>query len=147
MMFPKRPVWAGPRDYKNSRERAHGYTWDSRLELRLFEYLSQLPETKDLIVKPRVKLTKAEVGMIPDFKAFHSDYKLPLCGARVRDCWIFHEAKGAELEPWLIKKKLWAWYGPAILIVWKGWAKKDGTSSLKVVEEIVPPGVHFTSSC
>lgn len=57
-----------------------------------------------------VKLTRARIGWRVDFACFDIEKQ---------SRW-FHEAKGNESEVYLLKKRLWPYYGPAPLTVWKG---------------------------
>ena len=99
--------------YKNRITSNHGYSFDSRLESALYDLLllrEKAGEITELRVKPNVYLTNARILAIPDFWAIH---------ATTGDS-IYFEAKGIELPVWRIKRKLWIYYGPGILEVWKG---------------------------
>jgi hypothetical protein len=69
-----------------------------------------------------VYLTKARIGMIPDFRV------TLFCGSIE-----WHEAKGFETTDWNIKKRLWKHYGPGKLLIWKRSGK-----SIKLAETIAP---------
>ena len=102
--------------YRTPRSERAGYSFASKLEATLFDYLKMLEAggaLKGLRVQPKVYLTKARVGMIPDFYG-------ELDGEPT-----YFEAKGFETEVWLIKKKLWEFYGPAPLQVFR-YCKRNG---------------------
>jgi hypothetical protein len=46
---------------------------------------------------------------------------------------VWAEAKGFETDPWKIKRKLWQYYGPGKLEIYKGSAK-----SFKLYETVIP---------
>lgn len=103
-----------------------GYSFASKLEAAVFDYLKLLEhggEIKDIHLQPNVMLTNANIRMIPDFKAF--DIKL--------NQEVYFEAKGYETDVYRIKRRLWKFYGPAILRVYKGSAAR-----LTLFEEIIP---------
>lgn len=102
-----RPNRLGSRAMKH---RLDGYTFDSGLERRLYGMLKErveLGEITDFEVKPRVRLTKAQIVCIPDFTAKQTGQR------------IYYEAKGFEAERWLMIRKLWKFYGPGPLFVFK----------------------------
>lgn len=116
-----------PAKYKNKKTESHGYLFDSRLEGGLYGYLKMLEqagEIRNLRVKPNIFLTEARLRMIPDFSAEHKELE-----------WeeVFHEAKGYETDVWRIKYRLWPFYGPGRLRIYKGRAQ-----SFQMVEEVVP---------
>lgn len=80
-------------------------------------------EIKDIRCQHHIYLTKARIGMIPD-------YEVTLPDGRIE----FHEAKGMEGERWLILKKLWKHYGPSKLSVWK----RRGRDGVYISETITP---------
>lgn len=85
----------------------------SKLEAAVFYYLQlreRAGEIKNIARQPQVKLTKAGIGYKPDFK--YTDCKTG------RDIWV--EAKGHETEGYLIRKRLWRYYGPGRLEIFKG---------------------------
>jgi hypothetical protein len=88
------------------------HSFPSKLEAQVFQILS-LEVTagimRDLVRQPQTRLTLAQIGYKPDFK-----YTSCVTGEE-----IFVEAKGVETESYLLKKKLWKFYGPGKLIVYK----------------------------
>jgi hypothetical protein len=81
-------------------------------------------ELQILKLQDHIKLTKASIGYIPDFKCLD-----------LKTGETFHvEAKGFETERWLMIYKLLHFYGPGKLEIWKGDWKRP---FLK--ETIIPP--------
>lgn len=112
--------------FTHTRPKLDGYSFASQLEASLYGYLKILEtqgEVRDICVQVHIKLTKAEVVYICDFKAHDV--------ALGQD--VYWEAKGFETPEWRIKRRLWTVYGPGILRVFKGTARY-----LKMVEEIRP---------
>lgn len=89
--------------------------------------LEQGGEISDLRCQVRVSLTRAKIIFIPDFSVFD----------KALGETVFVEAKGRELEPYRIKRKLWTVYGPGLLRVYKGTKTK-----FKLFEEIRPSGTN-----
>lgn len=73
-------------------------------ELKLLERAGQI---KDLKCQVSVKLSKAKIELIVDYKYF--DIKL--------NEEVFEEFKGFETPEWRIKRRLWKSYGPGLLRV------------------------------
>lgn len=118
--------WGRPNKYNAKKVQKAGIWFDSKLESSLHDHLLMLEkagEIRDIKCQARVKLTEAEIVYIPDFSAI--DVKTGQL--------VFYEAKGAETDVWLIKKKLWRFYGHGILFIFKGRAPK-----LSLVEVIIP---------
>jgi hypothetical protein len=120
--WPKR----SPRQSKNKfgAQRTNGFA--SKLEsavhdlLKLFERGGEFSNIK---CQPHVRLSRAGIGYKPDFS--YTDNKT---GETI---WV--EAKGAETEGYMIRKRLWASYGPGPLHIYKGDYRKP-----KMVEAIIP---------
>lgn len=109
-----------------------GRSFASKLEAALYDQLYLLQEAREISMlrcQPHVFLTEANIEMIPDFCAL--DRRLVDSG--IEPAVVYFEAKGFETPEWRLKRKLWTWYGPGRLRVYKGSAK-----SLRMVEEIVP---------
>lgn len=97
----------------NTRVQLDGYSFASKLEAAVYgqlKYLVLAGEIKILSHQPRVHLTDARILYIPDFK----------CLQLKTNEEFFVEAKGHETPDWKIKKRLWAYYGPASLHIWRG---------------------------
>lgn len=113
--------------YGNTHVKSHdGYSFDSKLEAALYDHLKALEavgKIRDIRVKPNVYLTRARVLMIPDFMAYDIEVGLD----------SYYEAKGMETDVWRIKKRLWRFYGPGILHIYRGHYKR-----LTGPETIVP---------
>jgi hypothetical protein len=106
--------------------RTGGY--DSKAEGHLYtEYLRPLEmagEIKDIRHQHTVHMTRARIG-------YRADYSWVNCKTNETE---YGEMKGFETELWLIKKKLWKYYGPGKLFVFKSGSK----SRVYLAEEIVP---------
>jgi len=98
------------------------YTFDSRLECDVYLELARQFDWR-VIVKPHVYLTEARILCIPDFV-------VTLEGGEQ----IFHEAKGIRTPVWMIKRRLWQFYGPSKLNVWT----RKGRAGIEITEVIVP---------
>lgn len=97
----------------------------SELEAALYDLLmlrERAGEFRDLRCQPQVYLTDARIVMKPDFIAYDEEQR-PL----------YFEAKGFETDIWRLKRRLWEYYGPGPLEVWKGSAKRP-----RLVEIITP---------
>jgi hypothetical protein len=85
----------------------------SKLEASVHQLLllrEKANEIKIISLQHHVYLTKARVHTIPDFKCL--DLK--------SNQEFFVEAKGFESPRWPTIKKLWKFYGPAPIEIWKG---------------------------
>lgn len=112
--------------YKAVRVTRGGRSFASKLESALhrqLELLEQAGALRDLKCQPHVFLTEARIEMIPDFSAIDT---------RTGEL-VYFEAKGFETDVWRIKRKLWKYYGPGKLEVYKGSA-----SRLVLHETIIP---------
>ncbi len=90
-----------------------GYSFASKLEAAIYQILKireRAGELKVLQTQDHVYLSDARIGYIPDFKCLDLVTK--------EEFWV--EAKGFENDVWPIKKKLYKFYGPGKLEVWKG---------------------------
>ena len=117
----------GKPKYNNKKIEKYGHKFDSLLECAIFEMLAVWQETgeiSDLKHHPgTIHLTQARIGFRPDFS-----------WTNVKDgTTVWGEAKGKETDVYKIKKKLWAFYGPGILLVWTG-----KHSAFKLTETLIP---------
>jgi hypothetical protein len=111
---------------KNSRVVCDGYKFASKLEAAVYFQLKVrflAGEIEILKHQVRVKLSEAAIVYVPDF----------LCRDLKTNEIFYVEAKGFSTPDWKIKRKLWSFYGPAPLQIWKG------THSRPFVEETVLP--------
>ncbi len=95
------------------RTEVSGIWFSSKLEASIYQILKLEEKAgvlKVLACQNRVKLSDAEIVYIPDFKILN-------CESGAEE-WV--EAKGFETDIWLLKKKLWKFYGPGPLHIWKG---------------------------
>lgn len=98
----------------------------SKGEANLYDHLCWLEKAgkiRGIRCQVTVYLTEARIMYKPDF-AFTE--------ASSGEC-IYAEFKGFETPEWRIKRRLWEYYGPGRLQVFKGSAE-----SLRMTEEIVP---------
>lgn len=112
--------------YGAKRVTRDGRSFMSKAEGDCYEYLKLLEaegEIRDLCCQVSVTMTDAALRWVLDFKFF--DVNL---GEEV-----YADYKGFETERWNILKKLWVFYGPARLRVYKGQGLR-----MKVAQEIVP---------
>jgi len=112
--------------FRAKRTHFAGQWFDSGAESECYAFLKLLEragEIKDIERQVTVYLTKARISYRVDFKIY--DLKL------FEDVWV--EYKGFETPEWRIKRKLWMFYGPGRLRVYKGRG-----SHMEVTDEIVP---------
>lgn len=91
--------------------------FSSKLEKATYDFLllrEKCGEIKDIQCQDHVYLTKARIHCIPDFKFF--DIKTQ------KHWWA--EAKGFEAPRWPTIQKLWEFYGPGPLEIYKGSYRK-----------------------
>ncbi|HUW32073.1 MAG TPA: DUF1064 domain-containing protein [Planctomycetota bacterium] len=99
--------------------------FDSKLERARAEQLcalSRANEISDLQFQPHFELTTARIGYRADFAYIESGRK------------VVEEVKGMETERWKIIRKLWRFYGPAVLRIYR--RGYDGRPSFS--SEILP---------
>lgn len=117
--------------YGATRVKHAGHSFASRLESALYTELllrEKAGEIKEIQCQDHIYLTKARILYIPDFKFF--SIKL--------NTYVWAEAKGFETAIWRIKKRLWEYYGPGVLEIYKGSHKK-----LNFDELIMPKETSF----
>ena len=120
--------WSSNRTHKYNAVKVenNGKKFASKLESSLYDILllrEQAGEITDIELQPKVYLTDARILLIADFKVFD----------KITGGHIWYEAKGMKTPVWAIKRRLWFYYGPGILRVYKGSYK-----SPKMVEQIIP---------
>lgn len=101
-----------------------GEAFASKLEARRWEQLKALEQSgilSNLKRQVKVKLTRANIGYIPDFEYTEKSGK------------VFEDTKGMATDVFLIKKRLWKVYGPGRLRI-----MKSSKGVIKMVEEVVP---------
>lgn len=99
--------------YNATKQELDGYNFASKLEASTYTLLKarqNAGEIQILQCQDHIYLTDAEIHYIPDFKCL--DMKTG------ETFWV--ESKGFESPLWPTKKKLWKFYGPGKLEVWKG---------------------------
>lgn len=114
--------------YKNTRVEHHGRSFASKFEAYIYDLLflqERAGDIKDLKCQVQVHLTRARIIYKPDFKYF--DVK--------QGKEIHCEAKGFPTPEWILKKKLWEYYGPTPLQIYYGSTNKITKSELITVKE------------
>lgn len=109
--------------YGNVRSQSSdGQTYSSKLECAVAEMLKARvakDEIYDLREQQTVRLTEAGITYKADFSYRWGNDEL-----------VYVEAKGVDGARWRIIKKLWRFYGPAPLEVWKGTYKRPELSEV-----------------
>lgn len=122
--------WAGiatKAKFGNTRSKcALNHSHRSKLESSVCQLLQLQAKAKELIIEAtedNVFLTKARIRYIADFRV----RMLPSNEV----AWV--EAKGHENDRWPMIRKLWQFYGPGRLVVYKG------TWQRPVMHEVITP--------
>ncbi len=103
------------------------HSFSSKLEAALYKWLKlqeQNGEIADIKAQETIYLTEARIIYKPDFS--YVDLKT--------NKKIYAESKGFETSDWRIKRRLWKFYGPAPLQIYKG------SHSNFVLHETITPG-------
>lgn len=119
--------------YKAQKTTHKGYSFASKGEANCFDMLTLLEkagEIKILQLQPQVHLTLARILYKPDFKIL--DIKL--------NQEVYCEFKGFETSEWKIKKRLWEYYGPALLRVYRSRGNR-----IVLTEEVKPDNGDMTN--
>lgn len=102
------------------------FTFHSKLEASVYTMLKSRVNSGEIEIiqnQDHIYLTKARILYIPDFKCqFVKTGEI---------FWV--EAKGYEDPKWPMKKKLWKFYGPGILEIWRG------TYQRPFLDEVITP--------
>lgn len=96
---------------------ALGFSHRSQLEISVCQMLQlreRAGEIKIMQHEDHVYLTLARIGYIPDFRCQYL--------GTGETFWV--EAKGFPNDRWPMKKKLWKFYGPGPLEIWRGSAAR-----------------------
>lgn len=99
--------------YGATRVEYDNHSFSSKLEASVYTMLKvreNAGEIKDIKAQISIYLTEAKIQYIVDFMFI--DVKT---GSN-----IYCEAKGMETSSWRIKRKLWMFYGPGPLEIYKG---------------------------
>lgn len=94
--------------YGSQKTELDGHSFSSKLEASVYGLLKALGY-EVLQCQDHVYLTDARILYIPDFKFKDNEGQI---------CW--GEAKGFEKPEWRIKRRLWQYYGPGPLHIYKG---------------------------
>ena len=102
-------------------QRTHnGRVFASKAEMEYFQILEiemRAGGIQSIVCQPPIRL--GPIDYVPDF------------AVKIDDDWRWIDVKGMETPAFRIKKKLWAEYGPGLLVL----VKKSG-KHFKIVEEI-----------
>lgn len=109
-------MW-GKNKFKAKRTIVDGIAFASQLEANVYAHHVILQASgiiKDLQIHPTYRLTDAEISYKCDFQATNIETGTTYA----------IEAKGMEDRRWMLIKKLWVYYGPMPLEVWKSKGKR-----------------------
>jgi hypothetical protein len=109
--------------YNATRTSHAGFSFASKGEAALYDLLKLREcagEIRNIKVQDHVYLTDARIHYIPDFKFVDTKKEIE----------VWAEYKGFETPEWRIKRRLWQWYGPGPLEVWKGNYKRPMLSEV-----------------
>jgi predicted nuclease of restriction endonuclease-like RecB superfamily len=124
--FFKKPKEEKKNKYKAKRVEFNGRAYASKAEAITGAWLQMLCKNGligNIRHQQKVYLTDARIGYIPDFVIWDTVLRQD----------VYVETKGFETNEWLIKKKLWKFYGPGTLRIYN---VRNGQVIL--LEEIVP---------
>lgn len=110
----------------NTKVKKLGYSFDSKLESAVHDLLllrERAGEIKNIKQQVNIHLTLAKILYQVDFS--HED-----CKTGQEE---YTEAKGFETAVYRIKRRLWLWYGPGKLTVYKG------SYSKPFIDEVIIP--------
>jgi hypothetical protein len=113
--------------YKSQKVRYDHHSFSSKLEAALYQWLKlreQNKEIEDIRCQETIYLTDARIIYKPDFSY------LDMASSERR----YAEAKGYETSDWRIKRRLWMYYGPGILEIYKG-----SHNNFSLQETLKPP--------
>lgn len=113
--------------YRAQRVSYDHHSFASKFEAALYQWLKLREingEVTDVKCQETVYLTEAKIIYKPDFS-----YIEVTSGKR-----IYAEAKGFETSDWRIKRRLWEYYGPGPLEIYKG-----SHTNFKLHETLTPP--------
>lgn len=119
-------AWGKRNKYNATKVSYDNFSFASKLEASVYTMLKSRENAGEIKIiqhQDHVYLTKARIHYIPDFKCL--DVKTNAI------FWV--EAKGYEDPKWPMKKKLWKFYGPGTLEIYKG------THLRPFIDEIITP--------
>jgi hypothetical protein len=99
--------------YKSKRVSYDYHSFASKFEASVYNWLKlreKNGEIHSIKCQETIYLTLAQIVYKPDFSFITNDSKQK----------IWAEAKGFETAEWRIKRKLWIYYGPGPLEIYKG---------------------------
>lgn len=109
-----------------------GRSFASKGEAACYEYLNLLHKDGQIgtiMSQVHVRLSAAQIVYVADFSFWCNQAK----------CQVWAEYKGFETPEWRLKRRLWKFYGPGPLRIYKG-----SRLRMKLTEEIIPesPETH-----
>ena len=113
--------------YKAQRVSYDHHSFASKFEAAIYQWLKLREangEITDIKCQETIYLTEAKIIYKPDFSYIDNKTEIR----------IYAEAKGYETTDWRIKRRLWQFYGPGSLEIYKGSAK-----SFSLHETLTPP--------
>jgi hypothetical protein len=119
-------TWKRAPKYGNKKVERAGRSFGSKLEASLFDHLrmrEMAKEIADIKQQVNVHLTLAKI-------LYQADYSYTVTSTGETE---YAESKGMDTAVWRIKRRLWMYYGPGPLHIFKG-----SHSNLKFDETIVP---------
>lgn len=120
--------WAFPKKHKYSAKRTEvdGYVFPSQGHAQCYVMLKLMEKAGDIKIlklEDSVRLSDAKIVYIADFRLYD---------VKMKNEW-WGEFKGFETPVWRIKRKLWAFYGPGPLRIYKASGNR-----VYLHEEIIP---------
>lgn len=125
MSFPK---YDPKNRFSNKRTELDGRSFQSKFEASVYAMLKILQMAKEIKIEQcqdHVYLTDAEICYIPDFK----------CRNLKTGELYWVEAKGFETPEWKLKLRLWRYYGPGPLHIYKGTHRCPVLTSIVIPRE------------
>jgi hypothetical protein len=116
--------------YRGKKIEYEGHSFASKLEASVYTILKSRENSGEIEIiqcQDHIYLTKARIGYIPDFK----------CKNLTTGEFFWTEAKGYPNDTWPLKKKLWKFYGPGKLEIYKG------THLRPYLDEIIIPEINI----
>lgn len=117
--------------YNAKRTKVDGVNFPSGLQANTYCHLKLLKDAGEIVdIKHEVYtyLSLAKIAFRVDFVVTWKDGSV-----------TYAEAKGFETNEWLIKKKLWKFYGPGRLDIYKGRGKENVYISETIIPKVDQP--------
>jgi Protein of unknown function (DUF1064) len=111
--------------FGNKPATSDGYSFASKGERNCYEVLKLMEKSGEI----KILQTQAQVELLPGIN-YKADFKI-FDNKDQEIVWI--EFKGFETEVWKLKRKLWKFFGPGRLRVYKGYGLR-----ITQTEELIP---------